>query len=68
MITRRRANVLLTADINSANISKLWAEGKKEKNSFCVHLEACHQDSKDVLCIKYILTPDELALFALKVI
>lgn len=31
MITSRRANVLLTADINSANISKPWAEGKKRK-------------------------------------
>lgn len=31
MITRRRANVLLTADINSANINKPCAEREKRK-------------------------------------
>lgn len=53
MITRRRASVLLIADINSAKISKLWAEGGRRKiirpgsiwtpaakslNAYCVQL------------------------------
>lgn len=32
MITRRRASVLLIADINSAKISKPWAEGDEGKS------------------------------------
>lgn len=37
MITSRRANVLLTADISSANISKPWAEEQEKKTTGCVY-------------------------------
>lgn len=37
MITSRRANVLLSADINSANISKPWAEEQEKKTNDYVY-------------------------------
>lgn len=47
MITRRRASVLLIADINSANISKLWAEEKKSAHS--VYIWRLATNSKHVV-------------------
>ena len=66
MITRRRARVLLIADINSANISNPWADGEEGKpfalgppGRLSPRLYTCTM-------YNYILTADELAIFKFK--
>ena len=66
MITRRRARVLLIADISSANISNPWADGEEGK-PFALGPPGRLLPSLHIYyAYNYILTSDELATFKFK--